>query len=141
MQKLNYLRSRSQQIFSLARTRPARNFSSYNRSSDGAGAVNWGLLGVGTAGLGYMIYKARESRTAATYATPDRMPMSHSFDEAVRNRVNNTICYFGSGLAITGLMTGMLRATALANMNPFLLFIGSMGLMLGTQFTSYENTV
>jgi hypothetical protein len=46
--------------------------------------------------------------------------------------------YFGSVLGLTGVMVGMLRNSSLAYMNPWVLLLGSLGLMFGTMYTNYH---
>lgn len=45
--------------------------------------------------------------------------------------------YFTGGLFATGLIVGLLRNSVLAYTNPWLLFFGSLGLLIGTQLTDY----
>ena len=48
--------------------------------------------------------------------------------------------YFGSGLTMTGVMVGLLRNSRFAYMNPWLILIGSLGLMIGTQVVDYHKS-
>lgn len=52
-------------------------------------------------------------------------------------RVRQTLMYFGGGLGLTGAMVAALRNSSLVYMNPWLLLIGSLGFLIGTQMTSY----
>ena len=46
--------------------------------------------------------------------------------------------YFGGGLGITGVMVGAMRNSLYAyTLNPWLLFFGSLGLLIGTQVVDY----
>ena len=48
--------------------------------------------------------------------------------------------YFGGGLGATGVLVGALRNSKVAYMNPWVLMFGSIGLMIGTQMTSYHQS-
>jgi hypothetical protein len=45
--------------------------------------------------------------------------------------------YFGAGICTTGVLCAAMRNNLFALNNPWLLFFGSFGLLIGTQFTSY----
>ena len=46
--------------------------------------------------------------------------------------------YFGGGIGITGILTGALRNSRLAYMNPWLMMFGSIGLLFGCMATNYH---
>jgi hypothetical protein len=46
--------------------------------------------------------------------------------------------YFGSGLGLTGVLVGALRNTTIAYTNPWMLFFGSLGLLIGTQMVDFH---
>jgi hypothetical protein len=54
------------------------------------------------------------------------------FHPIVKQRVNSAMLYFGAGLSITGILTGALRNSRLAYMNPWLMLFGTIGLAIGT---------
>ena len=60
------------------------------------------------------------------------------FDPVVQQRVRHTLGYFTGGLAFTGVAVQMLRNSRLAYMNPWVLLIGSIGLMIGTLSVNYQ---
>jgi FtsH-binding integral membrane protein len=62
------------------------------------------------------------------------------FNPIVQDRIGKALAYFGSGLAITGVMTGALRNSTLAYMNPFLFLALSLGTMIGTIAVDYERS-
>jgi len=46
--------------------------------------------------------------------------------------------YFGGGVGLTGVMTMMLRNSAFAMTNPWILLFASLGFMVGTNMTDYH---
>ena len=60
------------------------------------------------------------------------------FSPVVQQRVSNALAYFGSGIAVTGILVGALRNSRLAYMNPLLLFGLTIGTMFGTMMTNYQ---
>lgn len=62
------------------------------------------------------------------------------FNPEVQQRLSRALGYFGSGLAITGILTGALRNSSLAYMNPWLFFGVSIGTMIGTMAVDYDRS-
>ena len=60
------------------------------------------------------------------------------FSPVVQNRIRNTLLYFGTGLAGTGVLVSMMRNSLFALNHPWMLMFGSLGFMLGTMFTNYQ---
>jgi len=55
----------------------------------------------------------------------------------VQARIRSTLLYFGGGLGATGVLVAALRNSSLAYTNPWILLFGSLGLLIGTQWTDY----
>lgn len=129
----------------------ARFFSS---GQGGPGTQGYGrtaslaLLGGGTAGLSYMLWKSMEANRAVSPAMPmhqDRMttstyvrPQATIHNPIVQSRVQNALAYFGCGLGLTGLSVALFRYTSLAHMHPLMLFIPTIAAMIGTQYLDYH---
>ena len=62
----------------------------------------------------------------------------HFFHPVVQQRVRSTLAYFGVGLGATGIMVGLLRNSMFAMTNPWILLFGSLGFLIGTQVTNYD---
>jgi FtsH-binding integral membrane protein len=62
------------------------------------------------------------------------------FHPTVQSRLRSSLGYFTGGLATTGILVGSLRYSRFAYMNPWLLLATSIGCMIGTQMTSYDNS-
>lgn len=119
-----------------------------------AQSANLALLGLGTAGLTYMFYRSRAQK--ATYQEPQAAQMQGQqrvaaqgglaaprvtqgmMNPIVQQRVQNALAYFGGGLALTGLSISLFRYTSLAYMNPLILFIPTIGALIGTQYLNYH---
>ena len=95
------------------------------------------MIGAGTAGLMYLMFYG--SRLGAQrYQMPmHELQQMHFFNKTVQQRIRATMSYFAGGLLTTGLMVGLLRNSMLAYTNPWMLFFGSIGLLIGTQMTDY----
>ena len=104
-----------------------------NRSGYGA------MLGVGlgTAGLAYMMYYGRSLSMQRHMAQFGQQQMNF-FHPEVQRRISQALGYFGGGLLITGGLVGALRNSKLANMNPWGLLALTVVSILGTQLTSYH---
>ena len=94
------------------------------------------MIGGGTAGLIYLMLKGR-SIAYQGYHTRNVQQMD-LFHPVVKQRVNSAMAYFCGGLTLTGIMTGALRNSRIAYMNPWLLMFGSIGLAFGTLMTNYH---
>uniref|UniRef100_A0A7S3JK81 Uncharacterized protein n=1 Tax=Euplotes harpa TaxID=151035 RepID=A0A7S3JK81_9SPIT len=114
-----------------------------------ARTANLALLGLGTAGLTYMMYRARanaqvhapESQvfapgrvTGTTYAAPKINHMS----PVIQSRIQSAMAYFGGGLALTGLSVSLFRFSSLAYMNPWIMLIPTLGALFGTMYFNYH---
>ena len=62
----------------------------------------------------------------------------HLFDPIVQDRIRKTLGYFAGGLATTGILVGAFRNSMFALNHPILLFLGSIGCMIGTMATDYD---
>ena len=132
----------------------SRKFSTGNQGpnlNNMARSANLALMGIGGAGLVYMIMKSRAHSTSQPAAGYDQQRMATNqqvfaqpkvtpgmMNPAVQSRVQNALAYFGGGLALTGASIALFRHTALAYANPFLLFIPTIGALIGTQFLNYH---
>ena len=141
-------------VFSKNKTisRTAARFFSSNQGGPNTQAyertVNLTLLGVGTAGLGYMLYRSMAanrttSSTIPTYQSGIAAPsyarsQTTIYNPIVQARVQNALAYFGGGLGLTGLSIGLFRYTALAQMHPLLLFIPTIASLIGTMYLNYH---
>ena len=97
-------------------------------------------VGVGTAGLMYLMYHGRtlsQQHRMSNYGGQQQMNFFHP---VVQQRISKALGYFGSGLAITGFMVGALRNSRFAYMSPWAFLALSIGTMLGTMFTSYDRS-
>lgn len=115
-----------------------------------ARSINLSLLGIGTAGLGYMFYKSMAARNAnaphipmQTSSLSGAQPMYYRSQTTIHNplvqsRVQNALAYFGGGIGLTGLSVALFRHTAIAYMNPFLLFIPTIAALIGTMYFNYH---
>jgi len=96
------------------------------------------LLGMGTAGLMFLSFRAHQMRMQALkYPTGQQM---HLMNPVVQDRIRKTLMYFGGGLAATGVITAAMRNSMFALNHPFLLMFGSLGFLLGTMFTDYHKS-
>ena len=132
----------------------ARRFSSGNQGPNLKGmarTANLALLGLGSAGFMYMLWKAKAETQyqQPMQATPQRaMDTQGSWAQPkvtqgmmnpiVQSRVQNALAYFCGGLALTGTSIGLFRYTRLANAHPLLLFIPTIAAMISTMFLNYH---
>jgi len=63
---------------------------------------------------------------------PYAVEQMHFFHPEVQARIRSTLMHFGGGLAATGILVGLLRNSMVAYTNPWILFFGSLGLLIGT---------
>lgn len=88
------------------------------------------LLGAGTGGLAFLMYKAHQIRMdAMRNGVTNQM---HLFNPIVQERIKKTLMYFSGGLGATGVMVGLLRNNMFALNHPWMLLFGSLGLLIGT---------
>ena len=132
----NTVRQATQNLF-LKQT-PQRFFSS-GPVSQGPGLGAMLGVGLGTAGLMYMVYQGRTLSQQRTLGYQGQQ-MSF-FNPVVQDRIGKALAYFGGGVLITGCLVGALRASSLAYMNPWAMMALMFGTMIGTWITPYENTV
>lgn len=138
-------------------SRTATRFFSNNQNGPNtesfARTANLAILGVGTAGLGYMFWKSM-SRDRATYQSPSlpfqqlqtmgappaaySRPQVTKYNPVVQGRVQNALAYFGAGIGLTGLSISLFRYTSLAYVHPLLLFIPTIAAMIGTFYFNYH---
>lgn len=119
----------------LVQQTPKRFFSNPSiRPGPGFGSM--ALLGMGTAGLAYLMYKGHSARTAM-YKNP-AVPQMHMMNPIVQDRIRKTLMYFGGGLATTGLLVSAFRNSLFAINHPWMLLFGSLGMLLGTCMTDYH---
>lgn len=140
----------------------ARTFSSNDQGPNLAGmakTANLTLFGLGASGFAYMLWRSRsqtEYQTPVTYsdevayADEQRYTAEQDYDYArpqvtqglmnpvVETRVQNSLAYFGGGVSLTGLSIALFRNTALAYVNPLLLFIPTIGALVGTMWLNYH---
>lgn len=121
---------------------PKRMFSYKQMPPSGSGGAGVGTMfgiGLGTAGLMYLMYHSRNlqlQRMKQGYGTQQM----DFFNPVVQERISKTLSYFGGGLLATGVLVGALRNSRLAYANPWLLFFGSIGTMISMQLTSYHDS-
>jgi FtsH-binding integral membrane protein len=60
------------------------------------------------------------------------------FNPLVQQRISNALCYFGTGLGMTGILVGSLRNSSWAYMNPWGLLALTIGTMFGTMMVNYD---
>ena len=96
-----------------------------------------GVLGMGTAGMMYLMYKGSTMRNEAMRQQL-MIPQKHLFDPIVQDRIRKTLMYFGSGLAATGAITAFMRNSMFLHNHPFMFLFASFGLMFGTLLTDYQ---
>ena len=123
---------------SIVRPAPRRWFS-VNQQPSGPGIGTMLGVGVGTAGLMYLMYHSRrlnQERMRAGYGTQQM----NFFNPIVQQRISKSLSYFGGGVAITGILVGALRNSRLAYMNPFLGFFLTLGTMIGTMMVNYDKS-
>ena len=125
-------------------------FSSNNGPDLGSMArtANLALLGLGGAGLLYMFSKSRPVRQSEILDSPSTTHRTsypsytqqkvNYVSPVVQSRVQSAMAYFGGGLTLTGLSISLFRYSSLAYANPLLLFIPTIGALLGTMFLSYH---
>lgn len=136
----NRLVQQSQPLFKNAV--PRRAFS-YRQGPNPSGGYGYGAMfgiGLGTAGLMYLVYHSRQL-TNQRLQNLHGMQQMNFFHPTVQQRISKSLGYFGGGLAATGLMVGALRNSRLAYMNPWGLLFLTFGTLMGTMMTRYENTV
>ena len=93
------------------------------------------MIGAGTAGLSYLMFRGAQLQREM-YLHPAKQ-MGY-FDPLVQSRIKNTLMYFGTGLAGTGLLVNLMRNSMFAINHPFMLLFGSLGLLFGTMMTDYH---
>jgi growth hormone-inducible transmembrane protein len=94
-------------------------------------------VGLGTAGLAYLMYYGRNLSMQRHMAHSGQQQMNF-FHPEVQRRISQSLSYFGGGLLITGGLVGALRNSRIAYMNPWALLAISLGTLIGTQVTSYQ---
>lgn len=94
-------------------------------------------VGIGTAGLAYMMYYGRSLSNQRHLANFGQQQMNF-FHPEVQRRISQSLGYFGGGLLITGGLVGALRNSRFANMNPWGLLAITIATMVGMQLTSYH---
>jgi hypothetical protein len=113
-----------------------RQFS--GKASPNPGFGSMAMLGVGTAGLIFLMWKGRSmmhDKNIAQYGAQQQSFMH----PVVQQRMRETLGYFGAGIAMTGLAVSRLRFSKYAYANPWLMLFGTMGLMMGTHMVDYQN--
>lgn len=113
-----------------------RRFFSSPAGPSGSNLLSMALLGTGTAGLTYLMYKGMQLSGQRT-ASPMMAKQMHQFDPIVQQRIRNTLMYFGTGLAATGVLVKMMSNNMFALNHPWMMLFGSLGFMIGTMFTNY----
>lgn len=115
-----------------------RQFSGKVGGSSSAGSmIGFGLAGASILGLTYLSYMGHQQFTK----TPPQQRM-HLFNPVVQQRIRSTFGYFS--LACTGtagfmfLFRNNMRLLNMGMPMSILFFVGSLGLMIGTQFTDYH---
>jgi hypothetical protein len=101
----------------------------------GPSYLGYAALGAGSAGLVYLMLKGSQMSNAQYQMKNQQMGY---FNPVVQQRIRQGLMYFGSGLGATGVLVQLLRNSPIAYANPLLLFAGSIGMMFGTMFTSYD---
>jgi FtsH-binding integral membrane protein len=110
-----------------------KRFFSYQQRPTGYNLPAMFGVGLGTAGLMYLMrysYQMKESKIPAQ--------QMNFFNPVVQQRISRSMSYFGGGLAITGLLVGALRNSSIAYMNPWGLLFLSLGTLIGTSMTNYQ---
>jgi len=105
----------------------------------GGGMLSMALLGAGSAGLAYLMLKGSQLAHQRN-ASPMLAKQMNYFEPVVQQRIRNSLMYFGTGLAGTGLIVSMMRNSLFALNHPWMLMFGSIGFMLGTLFTNYQQS-
>ena len=114
---------------------PKQFFSQMQGPSSGPGFGAMLGVGVGTAGLLYLMYYARQMTAHRNMGMQQQL---NYFHPEVQARISRSLGYFGGGLALTGCMVGAFRNSALAYANPWLILGLSLGTMFGTILTNYQ---
>ena len=114
-----------------------KNFSSFNNNMNSSTkqSIMYGLLGVSTAGLGFLCFQNLSKGSTYTKALINTSQSQEK--EIVNRRLRSTMVYFCSGLGLTaGLTAVMARSPKLAPIytNPFV----SFGMMIPTIFFIYK---
>ena len=78
-----------------------------------------------------MMYGRTLSRSSYAIGTYPGQGLTF-MNPVVQQRIRQTMMYFGGGLGMTGLLVGLLRNSAIAYTNPWILLFGSLGLLIGT---------
>ena len=94
-------------------------------------------VGLGTAGLAYMMYYGRSLSMQRHMAQSGQQQMNF-FHPEVQRRISQALGYFGGGLFITGGLVGALRNSRFAYMNPYGLFAIMLASCYCTILTSYH---
>ena len=111
------------------------NNNNSNNSKAGFGAMLG--LGIGTAGLAYMVYYGRNLAMQRNMPFSGQQQMKY-FHPEVQRRISQSLSYFGGGLLITGGLVGALRNSRLANMNPLAALALMLVSLIGTEITNYN---
>ena len=92
---------------------------------------------VGAASIGGITYLSYMGHKARMSTPPERQ--MHLFNPIVQDRIRKTYGYFTAACTGTGAAIYLLRNSSVAYMSPWVIMFGSIGLMMGTQFTSYHD--
>lgn len=120
----------------------SKRFFSYQQQPQGGVRVLPMLgVGLGTAGLMYLMYHSRDlsNQRLKAIAQSGHQQMNF-FNPIVQKRIGQSLQYFGGGLGLTALTVAMFRNSSIAMMNPWLLFAVSIGTMFGTMMTDYNRS-
>jgi FtsH-binding integral membrane protein len=128
--------ARNQGAGLLRNATPKRMFSYQQMPNSGPGVGTMLGVGLGTAGLMYLMYHGRTLASQRNMTHPTQQ--MNFFHPEVQNRISKTLSYFGGGLLITGGLVGALRNSKLAYMNPWAMLALSLGTMIGTMATNYQ---
>ena len=109
-----------------------RCFGSGTRSA--ASGFGLALGAASITGLTYLSYMGHQARMN----TPPEKQM-HLFNPVVQQRIRHTYGYFTAACAGTGAAVVLLRNSAVAHMNPWILLALTMGGVIGTQMIDYNN--
>ena len=109
-----------------------RMFSSGTTSA--ARGLGFAIGAASITGITYLSYMGHQARMN----TPPEKQM-HLFNPVVQQRIRHTYGYFTAACAGTGAAVMLLRHSAAAHMNPWVLLALTMGGVIGTQMVDYHN--
>lgn len=114
---------------------PQRFFSQPQGPSGGRRIASMLGIGVGTAGLCYLVHYARQLNAKRFTCMPQQMGY---FEPQVQRRISSTLGYFGGGLALTACAVRAFRFSPWAYVNPWLLFGVSLGNLITMLKIDYD---